>query len=127
MDEPQNSLRGSGEQQGLTRLTTAFEALAAGQVQQQALLTILGQQHAVLMARVGQLTWAVVGAFGAVVVLVGLVFWLAWNQPSLPHAQALAVLDSVIAHNWSALPKPTQEALSSAYRSVGLPAPPQRQ
>jgi hypothetical protein len=135
MRQPQHGRPGViGDNHGLTRLTTALEALEAGQQQQEtratAIQTHLTTQVALLMQAVRwgryQL-YSLVGLGLLTLALSGLVRWQVWPPPEQGYARALGALEATLAQQWGSLPKPVQDALTRTYGRRGWTSPGDRQ
>jgi hypothetical protein len=123
-----------GESHGLQRLQDTLTALTEGQAAQQTRDTQFQAQlasQATAMAQMGRgLQWLRWG-LGALVVVVlglsGLVGWQLGHPPDMVYARAVGALDATLLQQWPALPKGTQEQLTSVYDRLGLPSPGERQ
>jgi len=59
-------------------------------------------------------------------VMGGLVGWQMIHRPEMAYVRALGALDQAVVQQWSSLPKPVQDQLSTMYSRVGLQPPGQR-
>ena len=127
MIEPKEGQRGvMGQQHGLQQLTDTLAALRSGQQVQQ-------QRDAELQAQLAQLAqgrrWQRYGlgvVAGLLLAVVSLVGWQVWHPPEMSYVRALGALDATLAQQWSTLPKPVQEQLSTTYQRLSLTPPGQR-
>jgi hypothetical protein len=134
MMEPQNSQRGViGEQHGLQRLTDTLEALSRGQTAQQQRdiksqeqLDVMAYQMSALTMGTRRLAKVVVLLAVLTGVMGGLVGWQMIHRPEMAYVRALGALDQAVVQQWSSLPKPVQDQLSTMYSRVGLQPPGQR-